>query len=155
MFFMKLRLVYGAFFAVLLFGVTSMYTQEKAARFVQFNNFSASFEVPAGKTWVINQIFSSFTSEVKTSGDGSTEPTAVRIFIKTLNGDIKTDFAGNRFGPQVFQSNNTSATISYPIVLPEKTSFSLILLKGDPGNCSMFDGTGYMSYYEVTNDTQP
>lgn len=135
----------------ILFMATSFVLQDKSPKFVQFNNFSANFEVPAGKTWVIQQIFSSFTTDVK-PGDASATLTPIRIFIKTLNGDIKTDYEGNRFGPQVFQSNNTAATVAYPIVLPEKTSFSLIILKGDPGACSTFDGTAYMSYYEVTND---
>lgn len=155
---MKPSFLYPATFVLLgalfLFLTTSFSLQQKAAQFVQFNNFSASYEVPAGKTWVIQQIFSSFTNEIKTNADGTTSPVPVRIFIKTLNGDIKTDFEGNRFGPQVFQSDNTAATISYPIVLPEKTTFSLIIVKGDPGKCTMFDGTGYMSYYEVTNDAQ-
>lgn len=131
---------------------TSFVNQQKTPKFIQFNNFSASFEVPLGKTWAINQIFSSFTSDASPNSDGSAAYPAIRIFIKTLNGDIKTDYQGNRFGPQVYQSNNTAATIAYPIILPEKTSFSLIILKGDPGNCSTFDGTGYMSYYELTND---
>jgi len=136
----------------LAFILTSANTQQKTPQFIQFNNFTGNFEVPVGKTWVINQIFSSFTSEVKTNPDGTTTIIPVRIFIKALNGDIKTDYAGNRFGPQVFQSNNTSATISYPIVLPEKTVFSLVIVKGDPGNCSAFDGSGYMSLFEVTNN---
>jgi hypothetical protein len=152
---MKHRLFFTSFALVALVLLMSTSSQQKTPQFVQFNNFSASFEVPLGKTWVINQIFSSFTSEVKTNVDGTTSPVPVRVFIKTLNGDIKTDHEGNRFGPQVFQSDNTAATISYPIVLPEKTTFSLVILKGNPGSCSPFDGTGYMSYYEVTNDVQP
>lgn len=127
-------------------------SQAKAAKFQQFNNFTATFEVPVGKTWIINQIFSSFTAEIKTNEDGSSEAVPVRIFIKTLNGDIKTDYQGNRFGPQVFQSNNTAATVAYPIVLPEKTKFSLVIVKGNPGNCSAFDGSAYMSFFEVTNN---
>ncbi|MBK9191490.1 MAG: hypothetical protein IPM77_08210 [Crocinitomicaceae bacterium] len=152
---MKIRFKLFAVLLMAAFLATGFIRQEKAPKFVQFNNFSASYEVPAGKTWVVNQIFTSFTNEVKTNADGSSNPVAIRIFIKTLNGDIKTDFEGNRFGPQVFQSNNTASTISYPIVLPEKTTFSLVMVKGDPGSCTMFDGTGYMSYYEVTNDVQP
>jgi len=152
---MKIRSPFFVLFLVFVFVMSTSHAQFKSAKFVQFNNFSASFEVPLGKTWVIHQIFSSFASEVTTNADGTSSPVAVRIFIKTLNGDIKTDFAGNRFGPQVFQSTNTAATISYPIVLPEKTTFSLIIIKGDPGKCTMFDGTGYMSFYEVTNDVEP
>lgn len=143
---------FPAILFLLVLSLSSANVQDKKAQFVQFNNFSASFEVPAGKTWVIHQIFSSFSAEIKTNPDGSKTAVPVRIFIKTLNGDIKTDFAGNRFGPQVYQSNNSAATIAYPITLPEKTVFSLVLVKGDPGNCTAFDGTGYMSFYEVTNN---
>lgn len=149
---MKSKFVFFSFFFLVIFSLTSITAQQKAPQFIQFNNFTASFTVPEGKTWVINQIFTSFSSEVKTNVDGTKTIVPVRIFIKTLNGDIKTDYAGNRFGPQVFQSNNTSATVAYPIVLPEKTTFSLVIVKGDPGNCSAFDGSGYMSLYEVVND---
>ena len=149
---MKSKILFACVVLTILYLASSFVNQQSTPKFIQFNNFSASFEVPVGKTWAINQIFSSFTSEANTNSDGTSSYPAIRIFIKTLNGDIKTDYQGNRFGPQVYQSNNTAATISYPIILPEKTSFSLIILKGDPGNCSTFDGTGYMSYYELTND---
>ena len=125
--------------------------QKEEAKFQQFNNFTAQFEVPEGKTWVIQQIFSSFAAEVNTTTEGTSEFSPVRIFIKTLNGDIKTDWQGNRFGPQVFQSDNTSAVINYPITLPEKTKFSLVIVKGNPGNFKSFDGSGYLSYIELTN----
>lgn len=128
------------------------YSQEQSANFKQFNNFTSTFEVPSGKTWIVQQIFSSYTAEVVTNPDGSSSIVPVRIFIKTLNGDIKTDWQGNRFGPQVFQSNNTSATIQYPITLPAGTKFSLVIVKGDPGKCTAFDGSGYISFYEVTNN---
>lgn len=149
---MKNYLATGTLLCLIYLLFSSHFYQDKAAKFVQFNNFTATFEVPAGKTWVIHQIFSGFTSEVKTDENGTVTTLPIRIFIKTLNGDIKTDFEGNRFGPQVFQSDNTAATVAYPLVLPEKTSFSLVLVKGDPGSCSAYDGTAYMSYYEVTND---
>jgi hypothetical protein len=149
---MSIRILSTVLLISLAAVVASFSNQNKTPKFTQFNNFSASFEVPAGKTWVIQQIFSGFTTEVKTNADGTAETMPVRIFIKTLNGDIKTDYEGNRFGPQVFQSDNTAATIAYPIVLPEKTTFSLVIVKGDPGACSAYDGTGYMSYYEITND---
>jgi hypothetical protein len=152
---MSIRVLSSVFLVSLLMIVASFTHQSKSPKFIQFNNFSASFEVPAGKTWVIQQIFSGFTTEVKTNADGSAKTLPVRIFIKTLNGDIKTDYEGNRYGPQVFQSDNTAATIAYPIVLPEKTTFSLVIVKGDPGACTAYDGTGYMSYYEVANDIQP
>jgi hypothetical protein len=135
---------------VCLIGLSSN-AQKEDTQFKQFNNFTAQFEVPKGKTWIIHQIFSSFAAGVITETNGEVNMTPVRIFIKTLNGDIKTDWEGNRFGPQVFQSDNTSAVISYPITLPEKTKFSLIIVKGNPGSFNKFDGSGYISYKEVTN----
>ena len=128
------------------------FSQLKEAKFQQFNNFSATFEVPAGKTWEIQQVFSNYSDGVVTNADGTTENVPVLIYIKTLNGDIKTDYEGKRFGPLVYHSDNNKATMSYPIVLPENTKFSLVILSGEPENCKMFNGTGYMSWFEVKND---
>lgn len=128
-------------------------SQEKAPKFLQFNNFSASFEVPAGKTWVIENIFSNSVGELITNPDGTTSTLPIRIFIKTLNGDIKTDYEGNRFGPQVYQSDNMAATISYPITLPEGTKFSLVIVIGNPGACKSYSGSGYLSFFEISNNT--
>ena len=133
------------FFLFTCLWVTLAYTQQTNGHLKQFNNFSADFEVPKGKTWVIEQIFSSFAADIITNSDGSTDVVPVRIFIKAFNGDIKTDWQGNRFGPQVFQSNNTNSTIAYPITLPEGTKISFVLVKGDPGNCKAFEGSAYMS----------
>ncbi len=138
-------------FVAVLLTIGRVSAQSQSPKFIQFNNFSATFEIPAGKSWVIHQIFSNFSAGTLTNADGSKSAIPVRIFIKTLNGDIKTDYAGNRYGPQVYQSNSSSATVAYPIVLPEKTTFSLVIVKGDPGNCSAYDGSGYISFYEVTN----
>lgn len=128
----------------------SVMAQPKEAKFLQFNNFSADFEVPEGKTWMIQSIFSSSVGELIENIDGTSTVIPVRIFIKTLNGDIKTDYQGNRFGPQVFQSDNTSATIAYPITLPEGTKFSLVIVTGDPGSCKAFNGTGFITLMEET-----
>ncbi len=126
--------------------------QEKTEKLQQFNNFTASFEVPAGKTWVVNQIFSSFSAGVETMADGTAKVTPIRIFIKTFNGDIKTDWQGNRFGPQVFQSNSTYSSIPFPLTLPEKTTISFVIIQGDPGKCKAFDGSAYITYTELTNE---
>lgn len=127
-------------------------TQAKEAKFVEFNNFTATFEVPEGKTWVIQTIFSNSVGELITNTDGTTTAAPVRIFIKTMNGNIKTDWQGNRFGPQVYQSNNKAGATSFPLTLPAGTKFSLVMISGDPGNCKEFNGSGFMSVYEVTNE---
>lgn len=126
--------------------------QQKEAKMLQFNNFSSNFEVPQGTTWMIQSIFSNSVGKIETNADGSVTSLPVRIFIKTFNGDIKTDYEGNRFGPQVFQSNNTASTIAYPITLPEGTKFSLVLVVGDPGSCTAFNGSGFISLFEVKNN---
>lgn len=126
--------------------------QVKTGHLKQFNNFTADFEVPKGSTWVIEQIFSSFSADVLTETNGEPNVVPIRVFIKTFNGDIKTDWQGNRFGPQVFQSNNTSSTVAYPITLPEGTKISFVIVKGDPGSCTAFDGSAYISYTEIKND---
>jgi hypothetical protein len=136
----------------LLFFASSFINQPKQAKFEQFNNFSGKFEVPEGKSWLINQVFASYAVNVKTDANGSTFSDEIRIYMKTLNGDIKTDFQGKRFGPQLYQSSDKNACLSYPILLPEKTTFSLIILEGKPGNCKRHDGTGYISYYEISNE---
>ena len=140
-----------AFLAISLF-TFSGYSQQKVAKLVQFNNYTSNFEVPSGKTWVIHQIFSNYIADAGTDNEGNPTGKPVRIYIKTLNGDIKTDWQGNRFGPQVFQSNNTGATISFPLVFPEGTKFSLVIIKGNPGDCKAFEGSGYISFFEVTNN---
>jgi hypothetical protein len=137
-------------FILTLICLSTSIAQNKEVKLQQFDNFNAQFEVPEGKTWVIEKIFSNFTSEITVNPDGSIAVGAVRIFIKTLNGDIKTDWQGNRFGPQVFQSNNTSATISFPITFPSLTKFSLVIVEGNPGSCKAFSGSGYMSYTEIS-----
>lgn len=126
-------------------------SQIKEAKFVEFNNFTASFEVPEGKTWVIQTIFSNSVGELITNEDGTTTESPVRIFIKTMNGNIKTDWQGNRFGPQVYQSNNKAGATSFPLTLPSGTKFSLVIVTGDPGKCKEFNGSGFMSLYEVNN----
>ena len=128
-------------------------SQQKEAKFVEFNNFTANFEVPEGKSWIIHSIFSSSVGELITNPDGTTTTTPVRIFIKTMNGNINTDWQGNRFGPQVYQSNNKAGTMSFPLTLPAGTKFSLVMVSGDPGNCKDFNGSGFMSLYEVTETT--
>jgi hypothetical protein len=135
-----------------LFFATSSIAQVKTGHLKQFNNFSSQFEVPEGQTWVIEQIFSSFAADITTGENGESEIVPIRIFIKTFNGDIKTDWEGNRYGPQVYQSNNSNSTVAYPLTLPEGTKISFVILKGDPGNCKAFDGSAYLSYYEIKND---
>ena len=119
------------------------------AQLIEFTNTSAKFEVPKGKTWIIYSMFS----------DHTVDWLDVRIFLKDLNGVEKTNYAKNIFGPQFYWSAASSAvatftatpSVPYPIVFPENTSFSLIILKGQFGKIQPHNGKGYISLIEIDN----
>ena len=124
----------------------------------EFNNASAHFEVPEGKYWVIYGIFSDYLSGgtikmnqyTKTNVMENSEE--VRIFMKNLNGTQVTDLSKNIFGTQLFRSTNASTVIPFPVVFPEKTSFDLLIVKGeDIASLKEHPGKGYISIMEVTN----
>ena len=41
--------------------------------------------------------------------------------------------------------------ISFPIIFPEKTTFSLVIVKGDLGNLQLHNNSSYISFIEVDN----
>ena len=75
----------------------------------------------------------------------------VRIFVKDLNGLEKTNYLNNTYGTQLYRSTNASTVIPYPIVFPEKTKFSLVILKGDIGSLQLHNGKAYISFIEIDN----
>lgn len=77
----------------------------------EFSNSTAKFIVPDGKTWYISNVFSSIESV-----DQETN----YIILKKIN---NTTFGEN--GPVL--SNFARSFISYPIILPEKTSFEILI----------------------------
>ena len=127
------------------------------AQLIEFTNATANFTVPEGKTWYIYSIFSDYltggtiqynehTNEKEL--DGASE---IRIFLKDLNGKEKTIFTKNIYGPQLFRSSDATTVIPYPFILPEKTTFNLLILKGDLGSPQMYGGVGYLNIIETDN----
>jgi hypothetical protein len=132
-------------------------TPNGKAQLIEFNNTTANFSVPDGKTWVIYNIFSDYTVDgvmkyneydKKNRYEGGLD---IRIFLKDLNGVEKTNYVKNFFGTQLYRSTNASTVIPYPIIFPEKTTFNLIVLKGELGILQLHGGTGYISLIEVDN----
>ena len=124
---------------------------------IEFTNLNSSFTVPEGKYWMIYSIFSDLCTEgnikyneySKTNMLENDKP--IRIFLKEMNGVEKTNYSKNIYGPQFYQSFTTNSMITYPVLLPEKTTFKLSILKGGPGNFVEYSGKAYISLIEVDN----
>jgi hypothetical protein len=127
------------------------------AQLIEFTNETAKFTVPEGKTWMVYSVFSDYVTEGTINiNEYSQEKELVgtkeiRIFLKDLNGIEKTNYSKNIYGTQLFRSSNASTVITYPIILPEKTTFNLIILKGDLGSPQLYKGKAYISLIETEN----
>jgi len=127
------------------------------AKLIAFDNGNASFTVPEGKRWEIVNVFSDYVvggvveydEYLKKNELNNTS--SIRIFIKDLNGVEKTNLVKHIYGTQLYRSSGGLSGFSYPIIFPEKTTFNLIVVKGDLGNLEMFDGEAYISLIEVDN----
>jgi len=126
-------------------------------KLIEFTNETAKFTVPAGKNWQVYSIFSDYvtggTEKYNTYREEiELEQTKdIRIFLKDLNGIEKTNYIKNIYGTQLFRSTNASTVIPYPIIFPEKTTFNLIILKGNLGALQLYDGKAYISLVETDN----
>lgn len=146
------------FLSVLTLSGNAQTTMPKGkAQLIEFTNATAKFTVPEGKTWIIYSIFSEYVVDgvvkideysKKNTYSGSLD---IRIFLKDLNGIEKTNYVKNIYGTQLYRSTNASTVIPYPIIFPEKTTFNLIILKGDLGNLQLYGGAAYISLIEVDN----
>ena len=127
------------------------------AQLIEFTNETAKFTVPEGKTWHVFSIFSDYVVGGKfnyyelVNETRFEESECVRIFLKDLNGIEKTNYIKNIYGTQLYRSTNASTVIPYPIIFPEKTIFSLSILKGDLGSLQLYGGAAYISLIEVDN----
>ena len=126
-------------------------------KLIEFTNETANFTIPEGKSWIIYNIFSDYLvdGEVKYNDYQKKNilenPLDIRVFIKELNGAEKTNYLKNIYGTQLYRSTNASTVIPYPIVFPEKTLLTLIILKGDIGSLQLHNGKGYISLIEIDN----
>ena len=123
------------------------------AKLLEFKNATAKFIVPEGKTWVIYSAFSDYFTDLRFDEYGNNIQESIHIFIKSMNETIKTDLSKGLFGPSLFTSmENVSTHMGFPIILPEKTSFELILVKGFYfKDLKPYLGTGYLSIVEMSN----
>jgi hypothetical protein len=127
------------------------------AHLIEFTNANADFTVPAGKSWIIYSVFSDYNVDglikydERTKSNYLNEELTIRILLKNFNGIEKTNIDKQIFGPQLFCSAGASAIISYPLILPEKSTFSLVIFKGRLGNTQLHKGSGYISLIEVDN----
>ncbi len=129
-------------------GQTSI--QKGKAQLIEFTNATPNFIVPEGKTWVVYSIFSDYASFITNATDGNNY-NEIKIFIKNINGVEKTNSVKNLYGTQVYRSSNTSTAFPYPIIFPEKTSLSFIIMQGELEKIKEYSGKAYISFVEVEN----
>ena len=153
---MKKTLLLLAITCTLFFGSQAQESMPKGEiMFVEFDNSNATFQVPEGKSWFIYNIYSDYVvggTVIQYEGKSLLQdPDDVRIFIKDLDGKMKTDYTKNIYGPQVYRSTNASTVIPFPLNFTDKTSFSLIALNGVLGRLTPHPGSCYISIIEVAN----
>lgn len=105
-------LIVALFLSFWSFSVNAQITIPKGkVQLIEFTNNTAKFIVPDGKTWYISNIFSS---------DVSVGENTNYIVLKKIN---NTTYGAN--GPLL--SNTARNYFSYPIILPEKTTFEILI----------------------------
>ena len=122
------------------------------ANIIEFTNATAKFIVPSGKTWIIQNIFSDTRTNFKIKNNQDEfETLTVAVYIKSINGSIKTDFAQEKYSKRL---NNNSDF--HPIYLPENTTIELVIAYDDYNNgnydkLKVYDGEATLNYIEITN----
>ena len=138
-------------------GISQSNIPKGKVQLIEFTNLNSSFTVPEGKHWMIYSVFSDLTTEGNIKYNEYSKinelenQKTIRVFLKEMNGIEKTNYSKNIYGPQLFHSFDNAKMIIYPMLLPEKTSFRLSVLKGDPGNLSEYNGKAYISFIEIDN----
>lgn len=127
------------------------------AQLIEFSNTNSSFTVPQGKTWVVYSIFSDYVTGGVMKYDSNNnplyldKPDEIKIFVKTLNGQEKTNIDKNIYGIVVFESKDASAT-NFPIIFPENTNISFVITQGFViGKYKEYNGKAYISLVEMEN----
>lgn len=114
---------------------------------LEFTNANAQFTVPAGKSWIINSVFSDYVTDCVKNGDYY-DCSDIYIFIERLNNVEKTNAANLKYGPLLYRTNNSFST-HLPIHLPAGTNLELVILKGYTGNMEPYNGSAFVSITEV------
>jgi len=121
-------------------------TKMGSATMVTIANNRNIIKVKEGKTYTINQIISDYSAGVVTDSLGNEQIEEIHIFVRAINGEVLTDVEKGLYGPQVYSSTHPEHAISFPIVLTEGTSFSVVLMKGSMDKLLPYDGRVYCSY---------
>jgi hypothetical protein len=121
------------------------------ANIVEFTNATAKFTVPIGKTWIIQNIFSDIQTKFKVKdswNEGKLNYCYVNVYIKSINGIIKTDLTSLKHGKRI---NNNSDY--HPIYLPENTSIEFLIVYEDSSDKTEkeSDGSATLNFIEITN----
>jgi hypothetical protein len=119
-----------------------------SAQMMMLANNRNIIKVKPGKTVTINQIITDYSAGIKTDSLGNESIDEIHIFIKAINGNVLTDKDKGMYGPQVYSSTHPEHAISFPMVLTEGTSFSIVLMKGEMNNLTPYEGKAYCSYTE-------
>lgn len=133
--------------------LVSLRNQNKSgvAKKVTMNNTRASWTVPAGKHWVINQFIGDYITDLVKDSLGVYHGKEIHVFLKSINSTTLTDLSKNQLGPQIYSSIASNHTIQYPIVMTENTSFSIVVCKGALNALELFDGNVVCTYFEKDN----
>lgn len=97
-----------------------------SVKLVKFTNNTATFTVPAGKTWEIINVFGERDySQMTLDGE---DYDRLRVHIKSLNGNEMTNVSQNKIGPTLFRGGSNETALGMPLILPEKTTITLVIL---------------------------
>jgi hypothetical protein len=117
------------------------------AHIIEFNNTTAKFTVPAGKTWYIVNIFSDYFTDFIPNSTSS----EINIFLKSLDGTVITDLSINKVGTKVYSGVQTYA-LRMPLIFPENTVFELIIISGELSKPNINNSIkAFLNYVECDN----
>jgi len=127
------------------------YNKSGVAKKVTMNNTRASWTVPAGKHWVINQFIGDYLVDLAKDSTGIFVGKEIHVFLKSINSTTLTDISKNQYGPQIYSSVASNHTIQFPLVLTQNTTFSIVICKGVLGTLELCDKDIVCTYFEKDN----
>jgi hypothetical protein len=118
---------------------------------VTMNNTRATWTVPAGKHWIINQVMADYITDLHRDSLGNMVGKEVHVFLKSVNNVTLTDATKNQLGPQLYSSSSPNHTIQFPLLLTENTTFTIVIFKGSYNALEPYDGSVVCTYFEKDN----
>ncbi|MBI3134549.1 MAG: hypothetical protein HYZ14_07700 [Bacteroidetes bacterium] len=127
------------------------YNKSGTAKKITMNNTRASWTIPAGKHWVINQFIGDYMVDLAKDSLGNMVGKEIHVFLKSINNVTLTDISKNQYGPQVYSSIASNHTMQFPLVMTENTTFSIVVYKGRLGSLELCDAGIVCTYFEKDN----